>query len=560
MEQKMKLNRRIALSKELQKKVSTLQMIIAITALILFGSRYCFSQSHNTGQTMDTNIKQEERITNLEKRIAEAGDDFVSLTMEEYELLLSQPVGTVDGFEPLTTTAGGIMVGIGFSEGLKIHKTDIQTIFPNIPNISEGEVFVYFDYVKGTNGLDYLDRHGNTEIKEDGTYADDDFTKLTLDEITGDSKSYWFGSRYVNLRDPEDDMTVRVLGALGGEVKLSAVSGKVVMLLPTNITGLTLYKSDIGIEKPFSGGVITLIEIKDDTLSFHFYNKGNKNLFAWTFFDDYQNQLDIGDVSENNGLYQVPVKHVGTVTLYEADIIRKEFPFSFEIKGQSVSEQTPAVEEETKAESKQSDVPEPVYLDAKDPIFLNIHSRVLNDLKLSIKNADPELPENKKLAAKMETWPEEKQNQLQAILETSMNDYVVQAQLKTEIFNYGTFLAILGSFRKMDQQGLESDYDIRVRNLGGDSFVAEFWEDAEAHALAIAKNPPDDNLEIFKELIRLSSGKQSISTENGATTMQMVASRYTKMTALMYILEKDGSLTFRDPFQSMIDFLNKNSK
>jgi len=446
------------------------------------------------------------------------------------------------------------MLGIGYPEDREDNKTDIQTVFPDIPNISEGDVFVFFDYVKGTNGLDYLDRHDNTEIKEDGTYAEDDFTQLTLDELTDDSISYWSGSRYVNLRDPEDDMTVRVLDALGGDVKLSAVSGKVVMLLPTNITGLTLTKDDIGIEKPFAGGVVTLIEINDDNLSFHFY-KSNKDLYKLTVFDDYQNQLDMGDISENNGLYQVPVEHAHTLNLYQADIIRKEFSFSFEIKGQSDNEQKPAVEEETKAENKQPDVPEPVYLDANDPVFLNIHSRVLNDLNLSIKSADPELPENKKLAAKMETWPEEKQNQLQTILETSMNDYVVQSQLKTAIFNYGTFLAILGSFRKMDQQGLESEYDIRVRNLGGDSFVAELWEDAEAHALAITKNPPDDNLEIFKELIRLSSGKQSISTENGAKTTQMVASRYTKMIALMYSLEKDGSLTFRDPFQPMIDFL-----
>jgi hypothetical protein len=526
---------------------------LSLTALIFIGGGVCFSQTTKNEQTIKTDIKQEERIADLENRIANSGDDYVSLSEEEYDLLLSQPLGP--GFKPLTTTAGGIMIGIGSPKDSEVYKKDIQIIFPNIPNISEGEVFVCFDYVKGTNGLDYLDRHGNTEIKEDGTYAEDDFTQLTLDKITGDSKSYWFGSRYVNLRDPEDNTTVRVLGALGGDVKLSAVSGKVVMLLPTNINGLTLYKSDIGIEKPFSGGVITLIEINDDSLSFHFYNKGNKNLYTFTVSDDYQKQLDIGDVSDDNGVYQVPVKHAGTVTLYEADIIRKEFPFSFEIKGQSVSEQTPTVEVETKAENKQPDVPEPVYLDANDPVFLNIHSRVLNDLKLSIKNIDPELPENKKLEAKMETWTKEKQNQLQTILETSMNDYVVQAQLKTAMFNYGTFLAILSSFRNMEQQGLESEYDIRVRNLGGDSFVAELWEDAEAHALAIAKNPSDNNLEIFKELIRLSSGKQVISIEDGTTTTQMVASRYTKMIALMYTLEKDGSLTFCDPFQPMIDFL-----
>ena len=523
-----------------------------LTALIFFGGGVCFSQTTFNEQTMKKINTPEVRIVALEQKIAEAGDDYVSLTEEEYDLLLSQPLEPIAGFEPLTTTTGGIMLGLRYPEDSEGYKTNLQIVFSYIPNISEGEVFVYIDYVKGTNGFDYLDRQGNTEIKDDGTYADDDFTLVSLNEQTGD-KPFYFGGRLVNLRNPEDYTTIGKIGALDGEVELSAVSGKVVMILPTNIASLTLYKSDIGIEKPFSGGVITLIEINEDDLSFHFYNKGNKNLFAWTFFDDYQNQLDIGDVSENNGLYHLSIEHAATITLYEADIIRKEFPFSFEIKKQSVSEQTSETLAET--ENTQPDVPEPVYLDVNDPIFLNIHSRVLNDLKLSIKNADPELPENIKLAAKIETWPEEKQNQLQTILETSMNDYVVQAQLKTEIFNYGTFLAILGSFRKMEQHGLESEYDIRVRNLGGGSFVAEFWEDAEAHALAIAKNPPDDNLETFKELIRLSSGKQVISIEDGATITQMVASRYTKMTALMYTLEKDGSLTFRDPFQPMIDFL-----
>lgn len=64
---------------------------------------------------MNANIKQEGRITALEKRIAEAADGFVSLTAEEYDLLLSQPLGTVDGFQPLAATPGGIKVGIGIA-------------------------------------------------------------------------------------------------------------------------------------------------------------------------------------------------------------------------------------------------------------------------------------------------------------------------------------------------------------------------------------------------------------------------------------------------------------
>lgn len=195
------------------------------------------------------------------------------------------------------------------------------------------------------------------------------------------------------------------------------------------------------------------------------------------------------------------------------------------------------------------------YLGSNDPIFLALSGRVINDLKQSIKNSDPELPENKILATKMESWPEEKQSQFQSLFVTSMDDYIVQAQLNAEIFNYGTFLSVLGSFGKMEQQGIEHEYDIRVRHLDGNNYVAEFWEDAEAHALAIAENPPDDDLEIFKELIRLSSGEQVISTEDGTTITQMVASRFTKMMALIYTLEKDGSLTFRDPYQPTMEFL-----
>ncbi|MDP2721894.1 MAG: hypothetical protein Q8O72_03975 [Bacteroidales bacterium] len=524
---------------------------LSLAFLILVGAN-CFSQTTKNEQPMKTNINQEERIADLENRIDFSGDDYVSLTEEEYDLLLSQPLGPIGGFEPLTTTAGGIMLGLRYPEDSEGYKTNLQIVFPYIPNISEGVVFVYIDYAKGTNGLDYLDHQGNTEIKDDGSYADDDFTLVSLNEQTGD-KPFYFGGRLVNLRNPEDYTTIGKIGALDGEVELSAVSGKVVMILPANIASLTLYKSDIGIEKPFSDGVITLVEINDDDVSFHFYNKGNKNLFRWTFLDDYQNELDIGDVSENNGLYHISVEHVAFVTLYEADIIRKEIPFSFEIKKQSVSGQTSETVVEN--ENTQPDIPEPVYLDAKDPVFLNIHSRFINDLKTSVKNSNPELPENKLLATKMESWPEEKQSQFQSLFVTSMDDYIAQAQLKTEIFNFGTFLAILGSIGKMEQQGIENEYDIRVRHLGDDQYVAEFWEDAEAHALAIAKNPPDDDLEIFKELIRMSSGEQVISTEDGATITQMVAARYTKMMALIYTLEKDGSLTFRDPFQPMIDFL-----
>src|ERR1035437_5160653 len=174
------------------------KITLSLASLIFIGGGYCFSQSQQTGQIMKKDIKQEERIADLENRIALSGDDFVSLTAEEYDLLLSQPVGDVDGVEPLTTTGGGIMVGIGFADGPKIYKTDIQIIFPDIPNIVNGDVYVVLDFVKGTNGLDFLDRQSNAEYDPENN--ENDFTVLALDTRKTLQKSYWFGSRYVNVR------------------------------------------------------------------------------------------------------------------------------------------------------------------------------------------------------------------------------------------------------------------------------------------------------------------------------------------------------------------------
>jgi len=53
-----------------------------------------------------------------------------------------------------------------------------------------------------------------------------------------------------------------------------------------------------------------------------------------------------------------------------------------------------------------------------------------------------------------------------------------------------------------------------VQNLGGESYAAEFWE----------------------------------ALEQGG---------YNKVMALLYVREKDGSVAFRNPFQGIIDFLNR---
>lgn len=491
---------------------------LSLAFLIIVGVN-CFSQTIKNEQTLKTDIKQEARIAALEKRIAEAGNDFVSLTAEEYDLLLSQPIGAVEDFEPLNTTAGGIMVGYGFPDGRKIYKTDIQTIFPNIPYIGEGEVFVLLDFVKGTNGLDYIASLENME-KEEST-----FTDLELYVRTTGSKDYLFGSRYVNMRDPEDDMTVRSLGALGGDVELSAVSGKVVMYLSTNITGLVLAKGDIGVEKPFAGGVMTLKEIKDNYISFQFTGE-DKDIFSWNVYDSKDEILDIKEYLLNDGVYQLFAEHPQSVKVYQAEIVRKEYPFAFEVEEKPAPE--PLLEGIDAArfsaaiffqtQSLQPTNATPVYLDKNDPIVISIKGRVVTDLRQSARYMDPESAERKIVETQEKELSEEKRNQLQELSGQIIADYMAQT-----LFDVGTFICVFSSFKEMDQIKIPEEWELRVQNLVGDKYIAELWEDSHI-VHPEAKNEIGEN------------------------------ERYYKMMALLYTLEKDGSLTFHNPFQPVIDF------
>ncbi len=202
------------------------------------------------------------------------------------------------------------------------------------------------------------------------------------------------------------------------------------------------------------------------------------------------------------------------------------------------------------------------YLDKNDPIFKSIKSRSVTDLKQSAERSNPESTENKLVATQIETWSETKRDELQALGEKSIYDYNAETQ-----FDAGTFLLVFDEFGKMDQKKIAEEYDIRVQYLGDNKYAAEFWEDGlavnseanaiiSAHELAAsgyAKKHPDSgvgNVEKIKETYSnvrksIKAGKQE---------------RYTKMMALLYTLEKDGSITFHDPGQPMIDFVKNNSK
>ncbi|RPI06989.1 MAG: hypothetical protein EHM64_00910 [Ignavibacteriae bacterium] len=202
------------------------------------------------------------------------------------------------------------------------------------------------------------------------------------------------------------------------------------------------------------------------------------------------------------------------------------------------------------------------YLDKNDPIYKSIKGRSITDLKQSAKKSDPESMENKAIAAKITTWPEEKQNELQALGEQSRNDYAAATQFDVE-----TFLLVFSEFGKMDQKKIAGDYDIRIQHIGDGTYIAEFWEDGlavnseenavvYAHELAVSgyakKHPESDvgNVEVIKNNYALT--RKSITTGK--------QERYTKMMALLYTIDKNGGVIFHDPGQPMIDFVNNNSK
>jgi len=516
------------LSETSKSKLSIPRSIIVLLILLLARSN-CFSQSNKTGKTMKTDIKQEERIVALEKRIAEAGDDFVSLTAEEYDFLLSQPIGAVEDFDPLTTTASGIMVGIGFA-GNGVQQA-IQTLFQKIPNLGEGDVFVIFDFVKDNNGLDFL-RRKERSIFDGGGIDEieaDESTQLRLDIRTAGSKSYWFGSRDVQMgvKTGESLFEYRSFS----DMNSGTASGKVVMYLPTNITGLALGKEDIGVEKPFAGGVMTLKEIKDDYISFEFTGK-DENIYAWTLYDDTNTVINIDDIQINDGLYMLYSEHPQSVKVYQAEIVRQEYPFTFEqrkkpapeplLKGIDAARFSAAMFFQTQLLQPTNAVP--VYLDINDPITISIKVQAVTNMRQSARYMDPESPESKLVETQEKALSEEKKNQLLAISGQIIADYTAQT-----LFDIGTFICVFASFKEMDQIKIPEEWELRVQNLGGNKYIAELWEDSYI-VHPEAKNEISEN------------------------------ERYYKMMALLYTIDNDGAATFINPFQPSIDFLKKNSK
>lgn len=191
-----------------------------------------------------------------------------------------------------------------------------------------------------------------------------------------------------------------------------------------------------------------------------------------------------------------------------------------------------------------------LYLNKNNAVFLAIKTKAATDLKQSSKMSDPESEENKLKSEKVKNWPKEKLNQLQETFMKSIYDYNASTKFDAE-----TFMLVFGEFGAMDLKDISEKFDFRVQSLGGDKYAAEFWEDllianSEANALAeaakMAKRFPDNKDVVENTKATYAKARKSIADGKEA--------RYSKVMVLLYTREKDGSVIFHNPFQSIIDF------
>lgn len=195
----------------------------------------------------------------------------------------------------------------------------------------------------------------------------------------------------------------------------------------------------------------------------------------------------------------------------------------------------------------------PVYLDKNDPIYIKIKERSVTDLK---QRSDTASAENKLIADKLRTLTEEKQTQLEAIFAQAITDYTSQTR--------GEFMLHFKEVAEKNPKDISEEYDFRVQNLGNNKFAAEYWEDglavnSEEHALAwvqevvkrqeAAKISPDVKGIVQEVKIKFEDVRNSIKAGK--------QERCTKVLALLYVQEKNGSITFRDPYQELYDFVLK---
>ncbi len=307
-------------------------IVIAVIILAIggyVGYQKVYTPWHEAKIAEEIKKAEDIKILGLEKKIIEAKGGFVSFSSDEYDLLLSRPVIN-PGVEGITTTIKGITVGFDGS--------DIHVAFPYIPNVEDSEkVFVRFNSILTKDNREVFDKESSFEDENDI------FTDLDLEKRSSGSKAFWLGSRDPSL---VEDIEVDQVGY---------VSGNVVFSLPVNGSSIKLTKADVGIEKPFAGGFITLNEIKEDSINFKF--TGDKDsIYAYNAYDADGKQIERSGYSISNKEYEIYFDNAVTVEVISAEMEEKSYPFTIGVSNvvplvtvpTSDNEETSASKEESK--------------------------------------------------------------------------------------------------------------------------------------------------------------------------------------------------------------------
>jgi hypothetical protein len=200
------------------------------------------------------------------------------------------------------------------------------------------------------------------------------------------------------------------------------------------------------------------------------------------------------------------------------------------------SENTFSQTNKTKQTMKQTNET-PVYLDKNDSLFITIKDRAITDLKEWIRKMDPNSPEGKLMGEKVQALSKEKQGEMNELAQRSIGEYTTQANLDEAIF-----MMVLGAFKEMSDGGMVEKWKTRVRSIDSNKYMAEFWADGQS---------VNEDISLVLELHKMSDEYADKSINDGKQE------QYSKVMVLLYTQETDGSINFNNPFQPMIDFINK---
>lgn len=196
------------------------------------------------------------------------------------------------------------------------------------------------------------------------------------------------------------------------------------------------------------------------------------------------------------------------------------------------------------------------YLDKTDSICISIKGRAITDLKEWIRKSSPTSPEGKLMEEKVKALTKDKQSQMGELFQKSINNYTTQAH-----FNEETFMLVLSTFKEMEEKGMVEKWDVRIQSLDSNKYLAEFWADSlsVSSEIAIVLELNKMSNEYAKEHSEgdYKNGLKLKETNVKKSIDDVKQEQYNKVMALIYSQEKNGFIFFIDPFQPLIDFINR---